>query len=51
MSSMCGIRQVESQVGACYVTQFSYKLKSPLIQLFDKGGLLCSLVSRTTEWR
>ena len=25
MSSMCGIRQVESQARACYVTQFTYK--------------------------
>ena len=32
MSSACGIRQVESQARAYYVTQFTYKsLKSPLI--------------------
>ena len=29
MSSLCGIRQVESQARACYVTQFTYKSQKP----------------------
>ena len=45
MSSACGIRQVESQARAYYVTQFTYKS----FKLFDKSGLLCSLVSDYDE--
>ena len=41
MSSACGIRQVESQARAYYVTQFTYKsYKSTDLNFFDKPGLL-----------
>ena len=46
MSSACGIRQVESQARAYYVTQFTYKS----FKLFDKPGLQYYVhSSRTTD--
>ena len=45
MSSACGIRQVESQACAYYVTQFTYKP----FKLFDKPGLLVHSPRTTDE--